>query len=261
MKPDFSEFSYGYAVTEELVAHHRASLVAAPLFPSLYDEGKAGGGYDVKIPISGTPVFLQFKLSDQLERKNAKENKGGLLSIPYFRMHIRPNKHSDQHNLLLALEASGETVYYIAPEFHRPEELNDYYLRSVIVANSAAFTPTDIGPMPDDEEHYMVFERGSTVAYRCSDRPLEVTKLNLHDGLRSILDAQGVVPRILGKRGLRELSQSMLSTLEASEVRLQLRQKTVDIEGVRRILGERSPVESASFIARTFFDSELLVFE
>ncbi len=53
----------------------------------------------------------------------------------------------------------------------------------------------------------------------------------------------------------------MLNTLEASEVRLRLRQETVDIEGVRRILAERSPVESAGFIARTFFDSELLVLE
>lgn len=182
MKPDFSKFSYGYAVTEELVTQHKASLIAAPLFPSLYDEGKAGGGYDVKIPITGTPVFLQFKLSDQLERKNAKEHRDGLLGIPYFRMHIRPNKHSDQHNLLLALETSGETVYYIAPEFYRPEELNDFYLNSVVVANSAAFTPSAIGPMPDDDQHYVVFERGSTIAFRCSGEPKEVAKLNLHDG-------------------------------------------------------------------------------
>ena len=261
MKPDFSEFSYGYAATEELVAKHKASLIAAPLFPSLYDEGKAGGGYDVKIPIAGTPVFLQFKLSDQLERKNAKEHRDGLLGIPYFRMHIRSNKHSDQHNLLLMLEASGETFYYIAPEFHRPQELNDFYLRSLVVTNSAAFRPSAIGPMPDDDEHYVVFEKGSTVGYRCSDEPKEVAKLNLHKGLRKLLDEQGVAPRILGESGLRELSQRMLNTLEASEVRLRSRQKTVDIEGVRRILEQRGPVESAGFIARTFFDSELLVLE
>jgi hypothetical protein len=188
MKPDFSEFSYGYAVTEELVAKNKASLIAAPLFPSLYGEGKEGGGYDVKIPTIGTPVFLQFKLSDQLERKNAKEHSAGLLGIPYFRMHIRPSKHSDQHNLLLTLEASGEAVYYIAPEFHRSEELNDFYLRSVVVANSAAFRPSAIGPMPDDDEHYVVFEKGSTVGYRCSDESKDVAKLNLHEGLRRLLD-------------------------------------------------------------------------
>jgi len=44
MRPDFSEFSYGYAVTEEIVTANKATLVAAPLFPSLYKEGKTGGG-------------------------------------------------------------------------------------------------------------------------------------------------------------------------------------------------------------------------
>lgn len=53
----------------------------------------------------------------------------------------------------------------------------------------------------------------------------------------------------------------MLNTLEESEVRLRGRKKTVDIEGVRRILAQRSPVEYAGFIARTFFDAELLVLE
>jgi hypothetical protein len=66
MNPDFSEFSYGYAVTEELVASLKATVVAAPIFPSLYEEGKKGGGYDVKIPLSGKPIFLQFKLSNHL---------------------------------------------------------------------------------------------------------------------------------------------------------------------------------------------------
>ncbi|HEB70266.1 MAG TPA: hypothetical protein ENI88_11700 [Desulfobulbus sp.] len=43
MNPDFSEFSYGYAVTEELVTAMKAAVVAAPVFPSLYEEGKKGG--------------------------------------------------------------------------------------------------------------------------------------------------------------------------------------------------------------------------
>lgn len=128
MKPDFSEFSYGYAVTEELVSQDTASVIAAPVFPSLYAEGRKGGGYDVKIPLVGTPVFLQFKLSEQLQRTNAKEHRAGLLSVPYLRMHLRPTRHSDQHNLLLALESSEEAVFYVAPEFVRPDELNSHYL-------------------------------------------------------------------------------------------------------------------------------------
>ncbi len=68
MKPEMSEFSYGYALTDELIHWHGTSLTAAPIFPSLYQEGKSGGGYDVMLQRSGIPLFLQFKLADQMVR-------------------------------------------------------------------------------------------------------------------------------------------------------------------------------------------------
>lgn len=43
MKSDISEFSYGFALTNELVGW--VNLRAAPDFPSLIEEGKPGGGY------------------------------------------------------------------------------------------------------------------------------------------------------------------------------------------------------------------------
>jgi hypothetical protein len=261
MKPDFSEFSYGYAVTEELVSLHRAVIVAAPMFPSLYDEGKAGGGYDVKIPISGRPVFLQFKLSDKLERTNSKEHQSGLLSVPYYRMHIRPAKHSDQHSLLLDLEASGETVFYIAPEFHRPSELNSFYLSRTVVFNSAAYSPQAIGPMPDDEEHYVVFERGAAIGYRCSDEAKQVLKFSLNEGLHAVLNQRGKQTRYLGESGLHDIAQRMLDVLDRGEERIHGRAKSTDIPGLRKIVDDRPPVESIGYMARTFFDAELLILE
>lgn len=63
MQPDISEFSYGYALTEEFIFRSGMPLRAAPLFPSLLSEGKTGGGFDVSIPFVGYPLFLQFKLS------------------------------------------------------------------------------------------------------------------------------------------------------------------------------------------------------
>ena len=80
MKPKFSEFSYGYAVTEELIKS--GEVTAPPEFPSLYAEGQLGGGYDVKISF-GIPIFLQFKLSDYLSRSSAKEFK--TIGGPYCR--------------------------------------------------------------------------------------------------------------------------------------------------------------------------------
>lgn len=62
MKPDFSEFSYGYAVTEELASSLKARLVGSPIFPSLYEEGQSGGGYDVKFPTSGAALFSSIQV-------------------------------------------------------------------------------------------------------------------------------------------------------------------------------------------------------
>jgi hypothetical protein len=39
MKPDISEFSYGYALTEELMNDIGSSFRTVPVFPSLYQEG------------------------------------------------------------------------------------------------------------------------------------------------------------------------------------------------------------------------------
>jgi hypothetical protein len=182
MNPDFSEFSYGYAITEEIVASLKAVIIGvlqSLVFPSLYEEGKKGGGYDLKIPLAGKPVFLQFKLCDYLKRRSAREHQQGWLNVPYYRMHLRPLRHSDQHNLLLDLETSGESVFYITPEFHLPEELNDFYPRKVVVANSAAFSPGDIGALPDDDAHYLAFHRGSPIALRRSSEPVQIMKRSL----------------------------------------------------------------------------------
>ena len=63
MDSEFTEFSYGFAVTHELVLQGSGNIFAAPEFPSLIREGQVGGGYDVKLNF-GTFLFLQFKLSE-----------------------------------------------------------------------------------------------------------------------------------------------------------------------------------------------------
>lgn len=181
------------------------------------------------------------------------------MDVPYYRMHIRPTKHSDQHNLLLELENSGETVFYIAPEFHLPRELNEYYLNRTVIKNSAAFSPKDIGPMPNDEEHYLVFTRGNSNAYRCSDEPVEVNKSSLSNGFRPLLMQRDIKHRDLDEQSLKSLADNMLKVLESSERRLKKYRKSIDIDGIKRIVGEQEPVSGISYMARTFYDSELLI--
>lgn len=76
-KCQFSEFSYGYCLTEDLIVGLGIALTAAPVFPSFIEEGQPGVGYDVRFDRPGTPLILQFKLVHQMVRGNANEAKKG----------------------------------------------------------------------------------------------------------------------------------------------------------------------------------------
>ena len=79
MKPNISEFSFGYALTSELIHWYGMPITAAPIFPSTYQEGQAGGGYDVMLNQPGLPLFLQYKLSHCMVRSNAQEVRDGVV--------------------------------------------------------------------------------------------------------------------------------------------------------------------------------------
>jgi hypothetical protein len=173
MDPEISEFSYGYALTETLIQGVKRRLRLAPIFPSLIEEGRTGGGYDVKIPFPGAPLFLQFKLSHRMVRASAIEERQGVLHTPFYRMHLRPTKHSQQHPMLLALEKSGADVYYAAPYFHTPAELNAAYASNDVRNQSIFIRPSEIGALPDQHEHHVAFKRRRPI-YICSNQPREV---------------------------------------------------------------------------------------
>ena len=181
MKPEFSEFTYGYTLIEELSKTFRFKSV--PRFPSLWEEGKVGG-YDASIDIAGLPLFIQFKRSDYLSRKNAKHYR--LFKSTYYRFHLHALKHSKQHNLLLHLEKSGNYVFYVAPIFHEHSALQKHYFASSIAQKSIWVSPTEIGKLPDNEEHTVCFNKSLKSVYFCSE-PKEIK-------LKVRLDSEGLVP-------------------------------------------------------------------
>lgn len=67
----FSEFSFGYALTDSLINTLAFPLGGAPVFPSLQQEGSTGGGYDVHLPAIPYPLFLQFKIPQVLSRHSS----------------------------------------------------------------------------------------------------------------------------------------------------------------------------------------------
>jgi hypothetical protein len=181
MSPEISEFSYGFALTNELVGW--ADLRTAPIFPNLVEEGRAGGGYDVKLDLPGVPMYLQFKRAECMKTRNAKEiQDGASLGTPFHRFQLMDRAMSQQHQLLLQLDDGTNQVYYTAPRFHTFAEINSAWSTNSITSRSIFIKPQDIGPLSPGS-HTVAFDR--TSAYLCSD-PKSVAFLDA-DGLRKKL--------------------------------------------------------------------------
>jgi len=225
MSPDFSEFSYGYALTEALARQTMWPLKAAPIFPSLKEEGSSGGGYDLHLPFDGFPLFLQFKLAHCMVRRSAYEVQHGVLEPPLYRVHIRPTKHSQQHPMLLALEKKGYAVFYAAPVFHEASELNAAYLADELLDRSFFFPPSMIGELPDDDEHAVSFRPGWPV-YFCSE-PREVKAQLRNDEFWEALQQGPKRFRGLGRSRdqVEVLARDVVETVESAGYKSLIRRK------------------------------------
>lgn len=178
VQPEISEFSYGFALTNELVGW--TSLRAAPIFPSLIEEGRSGGGYDVKLDLPGIPMYLQFKRSEYMKTRNAKEFKSGApLTVPYYRFHLMEAAKSDQHQLLLQLDDGSNEVYYAAPRFHKLAQINSAWNSNTVTPQSIFVAPQAIGRLGRGS-HAIAYNKRR--AYLCSDpKPVDFFD---GDGLR-----------------------------------------------------------------------------
>jgi hypothetical protein len=250
VEPDLSEFSYGFALTSEIVARHGLKRAGAPIFPTQLDEAKPGGGWDMKLP--GLPIYLQFKRSDRMVRNTAK-HAGKFGALPFYRMHLRRRGHSQQHQLLLDLESRGNHVFYAAPAFSTSEELNSAYVTDAVTAQSIFVKPSAIGPLKDDEAHHVAFQLPAP-AYFCSEpTPVKATDLDVY--IEQTLRAKAAQAPVVDARDFFErISEQLLDVYESREpVPTQRR------GDLRQLRQRREPAEFAELIARTLFDVELLV--
>lgn len=106
MLPEISEFSYGFALMNELVGW--TELSAAPVFPSLIEEGKAGGGYDVKLDWPGAPLYLQFKRSEQMTLKD--DQRPLRQKLPELVGSLRSAQHTARHRILQKQREAAQQI-------------------------------------------------------------------------------------------------------------------------------------------------------
>jgi hypothetical protein len=254
-KCQFSEFSYGYCLTEDLVVGQGTPLSAAPVFPSLIEEGQPNGGYDLKLNKPGTPLFLQFKLVHQMVRGTANEARKGHFKEPFYRMHLRSSGISDQHQSLLFLEQAGNDVFYAAPSFHTLAELDLAYAQHTVWNRTFRVRPSQIGPLPNDKQHHVTFQ-SATGNWRFYS---EESSRSGHGESTEVISS-GLQARIMerGERNLRqqveELDQDLI---EIVNERNQHRPERERID-VKRLMEDLNPVRRVAYIARQFFDCQLL---
>ena len=183
MRPEFSEFSFGYALTESCMRHVREFRPDAPPpnFPTTHEEREVG--YDVKMPwadprgagdrvTGGCFLFLQFKLCQWITRKRAKECKAKKLCPEFLRMPLMRQNRSLQHERLLAWDNGHREVYYAAPRYYKLVEFENVYRRGRMLAESAFIRPRDIGPI-DCRPHCVSFKPQACYGWLFSD-PKEV---------------------------------------------------------------------------------------
>ena len=158
--PEFSEFTYGFALTYELVNMSGLPLRFAPVIPSLIREGSTGGGYDVEIPIGpSVALFLQFKTCQRIirGRKNTREVQDGM-GTPFLRLPLRKERSYAQHDQLLRLETAGGYVAYVAPAFADLATLNDSFFTRTTATKSIWVRPSEIPPAFDRRRsHWLSF--------------------------------------------------------------------------------------------------------
>ena len=157
MLAEFSEFSFGFAFTNEYIASN-PGLVAAPELPSLVREAEKG--YDLKLSYRGHSKFFQFKLSAYMIRSSAMHWMDHNRSHYRIRVaSVRKSGELSQHLQLKCLAQSTPNVVYIAPKFHTEAEFNDLFLSRRVVTNSL-WAPLEDLPCGDDgKPHYLTFTK------------------------------------------------------------------------------------------------------
>ena len=210
MRPQFSEFSFAYALTTALL--DTCFYRVQPIFPTQRQEGRTGGGYDVNLNVPGFPLFLQFKLCKGITRRhpNSVESHPNVNIRPnYLRMDLMPKKRSPQHQLLLDLSTTEPNVFYCAPRFFEYYKFRLHWSNNSILRHSAFIRPNSIGPLPDRNPHHVSFSPQSNYGYLCSEPK----------GVESILNGEELVKEIhvlAGESRDREISlyQTLCDSLD-----------------------------------------------
>lgn len=247
MKRKVSEFSYGFVLTHELVNAYGYLATDAP--QSSRKKKKKGAGDEADATPRGYPLFLQFKASEYMKRRNAGESK--LVGLPYFRFALHRKTQSNQHQLLIELEKRGNAVFYATPKLHEAVNLNSAFFDRQVVASSLFVSPGEIGELPDNQSHRVVFSGRSDDVYLCS-KPRKL------DGAVHGAAFAESVERFVSDLEPQSLDDEFFHSLAGDMVSLVSPNRRI-FDELSRGKVEMSAATFANYLAKTLFDCELLI--
>ncbi len=134
MKAGFYEFEFTVAFIHDFLKKSEARGSQAMVgLPTPAEEAQVG--YDATLATNGYTRFFQFKRPDYIGA--GRGNQGQRYPHqPYYRINITPDEWSPQHNLLVKLARRGYEVYYVAPIFHEPQQLDQHRSAEEIMEQS-----------------------------------------------------------------------------------------------------------------------------
>lgn len=259
MRLGYTEFSFGYAFTENLLRSASTALLGAPVFPNLVQEGRLG--YDVRIDLPACPLFFQYKLPDLMVRDTAFEiskrflDRDGL-ATPFFRMHLMQRDLSRQHERLIDLEGRyPHSVYYATPTFKFTTSFNAAYNTACVHSESVLFSPTSIGNLPDDKPHTIAYRHDLEYAWFCSEpRKIPAFKFkDVVDQFRTLFEEQHYqLLQDMAGPTFESILGSIPLQLRGSEndIRQRIRARRMEIEGGPELDEESTEVVEDLLVSR-----------
>lgn len=214
IKPEFSEFTFGYAFTENFTNGWIGGDVrSVPIFPSLIQEGRLAGGYDVEIPTRAEPILFQFKIPQIVRRRSQFLPPN--YSTPYYRMHLEPGAKSTQHRALLQHARRGRSVFYVSPCFDRLDILDNRYRVRAVPNECIYFRPNEIGVL-DDRPHFVAYQTNHGAVWLFST-PKEIATRppgNIREEISAI--ARSARPTLNRDEYFAELSRDLVESIAES---------------------------------------------
>ena len=249
MKSEFSEYSYGFALTHGLLKG-KPTIQVAPHFPSLVEEGNLG--YDVRLDRPSLPLFLQFKLSDYLTRRPAKY--WDHYHKPYFRFDITPLTISRQHNLLKDLANKGEEVFYVAPLFWQSTDFNRAFRANQIAGRSIWLPVGKLPKLNDDDPHHITFTGATDPSWHTEDWDLEGTCV---EGDFSWQQTDERIESRFEKGELRQVTRDYL--VELRQMLISILEVTEDSWSIGPQADINEVVRETGYLLTTYFGLEMVI--